>query len=60
MADRILNGQLDALLADRRAAKVSFEAIARELRDRGVVEITGETVRQWFNDLEPEPTEVAS
>jgi hypothetical protein len=40
-------------LADRRANRVSYERIAQELNriTDGAVAVTGETIRNWINDV---------
>lgn len=47
LVDRILDGQLDEYLAQKRAEGMSFRAISLDLRDRYGVNVSDETVRCW-------------
>lgn len=51
MADRLAGGHLRQVMADLRATGRSFAFVARELYANHGVEVTGETVRSWCNDL---------
>lgn len=60
LADRVLEteGGVAQLIRDMRANDASWRRIALELRDKtdGDVDVTGETVRRWFESLAPEPS----
>ena len=60
LADRVLEaeGGVAQLIRDMRANSASWRRIALELRDKtdGDVDVTGETVRRWAEELAPEPT----
>lgn len=51
LTDRLLDGGLDAWLAEQRDAGHSFTEIAYRLRADHEIIVTGETVRTWCNDL---------
>lgn len=44
--DRATGGQIKAKVREARAAGDSYEKVAADLRQDGIV-VTGETVRQW-------------
>lgn len=52
LTDRLLDGNLDAWLAEQRGAGHSFAEIAYRLRSEHEVIVTGETVRTWCNDID--------
>lgn len=47
LADRVLDGQLIALLTEWRANGLTFADIAHELRTEHEITVTHETVRAW-------------
>ena len=47
-ADRILDGNLDAWVAERRRAGDSFNEIAFALWTDHQIRVSGETVRLWY------------
>ena len=49
--DRILNGQLEAELRQRRAVPESFETIARWLIAEHGIDVSSATVRRWCIEL---------
>lgn len=50
LVDLVLDGTLDEELTARRKNGDSFDIISRWLSTKGV-EVTGETIRTWCNDL---------
>lgn len=54
LIDRLLDGQLAALLGRWNAEGVSNYEIAQRLRDEHRVTVSAETVRRWVNDLAPD------
>jgi hypothetical protein len=51
LADRLLEGELEARITTRRGAGVSYDTIARELSTELGLEgatLSGETVRRWY------------
>lgn len=61
LVDLKLGGRLEPLLAERRHAEVSYDAIAREVWDRTGVPVTGPTIRNWALLIAAEePSGVAS
>lgn len=52
LVDLALDGNLDSIVADRRAAGLSWQAISDEVHDATGVRITGESLRQWFAERE--------
>lgn len=48
LANDRLGGGLDALVAERRHAGVSWRLIAREVHERTGVDVTFETLRIWY------------
>ncbi len=52
MANRLLDGRLDELIAEYRAAELSWEEISRKLYEAGGVEVSAETLRKWARDGE--------
>jgi hypothetical protein len=50
LTDRLLDGNLDAWLAEQKDAGHSFAEIAFRLRTEHQVIVTGETVRAWYKD----------
>lgn len=57
--DRLLDGELPGLLAEWRAASVSFDEIADRLRAKGV-QASRSTVNRWCRDLGIETARAAS
>ena len=57
LADRVLEaeGGVAQLIRDMRANDTSWRRIALEIRDKtdGDVDVTGETVRRWAEELDP-------
>lgn len=49
--DRILDGQLAAILTGWRAEGTSYEEMAGRLRDEHQIIVTSETVRRWCSQL---------
>lgn len=58
--DRILSGQLAAYITRHRRARVSWAALARLLKDEHDVEVTGDTLRRWADELGIEDEREAS
>lgn len=54
-ANEALDGRLAERMRSWRDEELSFDTIAYRLREYGVV-VTGETVRQWWLDLEKAAT----
>lgn len=52
LVDRLLDGNLDAELAQRKAAGATFEQIARWLEDDHDIKVSRETVRNWYLDID--------
>lgn len=54
LADSLLDGKLREFVATRRAAGLAWRRIANELRDTTAreVDVTAETLRTWFADLQ--------
>lgn len=48
LADHLLDGQLEAYVGDRRQAGKSWRRISLDLRDEFEIEVTHETLRNWF------------
>lgn len=53
LVDRILDGKLEEVLIAYRAEGLSHEQIARKFRDDHGIEVVAETVRKWWNDVDP-------
>lgn len=60
LVDRLLDGRLRELLAERIDDGQSFEQIARWLDNEHDVDVTGETIRRWWTDWQTPAEEVAS
>lgn len=56
MANRLTDGRLASILRERRERNQSFETISRELYAEFGVEVTGQTVANWYARL-AEPSE---
>jgi intein-encoded DNA endonuclease-like protein len=54
LADRLLEGRLAELLTTARQAGESYETIARQLNADHGLDISGTTVRRWFQQLDTE------
>lgn len=55
LADRLLDGELATILAEKRANGVTFDDIARWLADEHNIGVSRETVRRWcFGPESPE------
>lgn len=54
MADRLTNGRLVELIREGRAAGESWDRVARRLDADFAIDVTGETVRLWYRQLEDE------
>ena len=48
LVDLALDGQLDAIVAERRTAGSSWQSISDDIHNKTGVRITGESLRQWF------------
>ena len=48
LVDRILDGNLDALLKDWRDEGLSFDAISRRLLVEHSIDVGADTVRKWL------------
>lgn len=51
LVDKALDGRLVELLKERRDAGDSYDAIAKMLFERHDIDVSGETVRRWWNDI---------
>lgn len=58
MANRLADGKLPELLAERRTAGRTWDDISRELYGLGI-EVTAETLRRWFELLTTDTEAVA-
>lgn len=54
-----VDSSLAAFITEKRAAGLSFERVAAALAvfTGGVVDVTGQTIRNWATDLDLEPNE---
>lgn len=52
LVDQIMGGRLLEILTGWRNEGLSFDAIARRLETEHQIVVTGETVRNWFADLQ--------
>lgn len=52
LTDRVLGGELDRFLAERREAGLSYEQIARQLLADHQINVAATTVWRWCSDLE--------
>jgi hypothetical protein len=50
LLDLILGGQLTSFVVERRDHGDSWRVIGRDLYQRTGVDVTGETLRQWYGD----------
>ena len=60
--DRLLDGQLEQFLRTHRAQGLAWDAISLELVNRTGVEVTGQTLRVWSDQLginTPDPEKAA-
>lgn len=48
LLDHLLGGQLDAFVADRRAAGQPWRIVARDVHAETGVDITPEALRSWY------------
>ena len=53
LVDVLLDGQLDALVQERRDQGVVWRKIAREIYDRTGVDLSHETIRGWYTEDSP-------
>lgn len=51
MANRLAASHLAEVMAELRAAGQSYVSVSRELYARHGIEVTGETVRAWCDEL---------
>lgn len=54
MADRLTQGRLAELIREGRAADESWDRIARKLDSDFGIDVTSETLRLWFLQMEEE------
>jgi hypothetical protein len=57
LADVLLDGRLKEYVAERRAANRSWRLIARDLYEHTGVDVTYETLRRWFPDIDESQVE---